>query len=86
MTDLALIYRDQMVRAVLGSRPAILAKEADTTALDRIAARLADSEEAMEHVRALGYGQRGMTLLEIVRTIPPTPARAAQLHDVWVPQ
>ncbi|MGG7603531.1 hypothetical protein [Massilia sp. BKSP1R2A-1] len=86
MTDLALIYRDQMVRAVLGSRPAILAKEADTTALERMATRLAEDEQALEHLRALGYGQRGMTLVEIVKTIPPAPERAAQLHDIWVPQ
>ncbi len=83
MTDLALIYRDQMVRAVLGSRPAILAKEADTTALERMAARLAEAEEALEQLRALGYGKRGMTLVEVVKTILPTPERAAQLSDIW---
>lgn len=70
MTDVALIYRDQMVRAVLGSRPAILAKEADTTALDRMAARLADAEKALELLRAKGYGNSGMLLHEVVITVP----------------
>ena len=86
MTNVMLIYRDQMVRAVLGSRPAILAKEADTTALDRMAARLADAEEALEQLRAKGYGTRGQTLTEVVKGIPPTLARLAQLHDIWSPQ
>lgn len=70
MTDVALIYRDQMVRAVLGSRPAILAREADITALDRMAARLADAEEALEQLRAKGYGSRGQTLTEVASLVP----------------
>lgn len=69
--DLPTIYRDQMVRAVLGTRPAILAKEADTTALNRLAQRLAEDEQALELLRAKGYGRRGMSILDMVEALPP---------------
>ena len=83
MIDLAMVYRDQIVRAVLGSGPAILAKEANTTALDRMAARLADAEEALEQLRAKGYGSRGQTLTEVAHLIPATPERATRSQDTW---
>jgi hypothetical protein len=68
--DLPTVYRDQMVRAVLGTRPAMLAKEADTAALDRIAQRLAETEASMELMRAKGYGPRGMSLLDMIKALP----------------
>jgi hypothetical protein len=71
MIDVVLVYRDQMVRGVLGDRPAILANEADTTLLDRLARRLADAEFALELLRAKGRGHRGQTLTEIVTALPP---------------
>jgi hypothetical protein len=70
MVDAALVYRDQMVRAVSGERPAILAKNADTAALDRMARRLADAESAIEMLRAKGYGKRGMGILDMVKALP----------------
>lgn len=75
MSDVALIYRDQMVRGVLGQRPAILAKNADTALLGRLAQRLADAEFALELLRAKGYGQRGQTLPEIVQDMPRVEQR-----------
>lgn len=83
MINLVRVYRDQMIRAVLGSRPAILAREANTTALEQMAQRLADAEEALELLRARGYGMRGQTLVEVVRALPPAPPGPTQLHDVW---
>lgn len=83
MSDLALIYRDQMVRAVLGGGPAILAKEANTTALEKMSQRLADAEEALELLRGKGYGTRGQTLVEVIKALPLAPPSAAQLHDIW---
>lgn len=73
MRDIALVYRDQMVRGVLGTRPAILAKEADVTLLDKLAQRLADAEFALELLRAKGHGHRGQTLTEIVNALPQAP-------------
>ena len=68
--DLPTVYRDQMVRAVLGTRPAMLAKEADTAALNRMAQTLAENEAAIELLRAKGYGKRGMNLLDMVKALP----------------
>lgn len=68
--DVPTVYRDQMVRGVLGTRPAILAKEADTAALDRLAQRLAEAEAGLELMRAKGYGKRGMGLLDMINALP----------------
>jgi hypothetical protein len=70
MPDLNLIYRDQMVRAVVGTRPAILAKEADTAALDRFCQRLADAEEAIQLLCAKGYGWPSQSLVDLARAVP----------------
>jgi hypothetical protein len=75
MNDTTLIYRHQIVRAVLGTRPAILARVHDMTALDRVCARLADAEAALEQLRARGYGTSGQTITEIVLTLPPAVTR-----------
>jgi hypothetical protein len=71
--DLPTVYRDQMVRAVLGTRPAILATEADTAALNRIAQHLAEVEAATELMRAKGYGARGLGLLDMAKALPLAP-------------
>jgi hypothetical protein len=65
--NLNLVYRDQMVRAVMGDRPAVLAKEVDTVALARFAQRLADAEEAIQLLCANGYGIPAQPLPELVR-------------------
>lgn len=70
MPDVILIYRDRIVRAVLGMRPAILAKEADTAALDRMCHRLADAEEAIQLLCAKGYGVPSQSLVDLVRALP----------------
>ena len=67
--DLPTVYRDQMVRAVLGARPAMLAKEADVAALNRLAQRLAEDEAAVELLRANGYGRRAAGLLDMVKAL-----------------
>lgn len=81
MTDIALIYRDQLVRAVIGTRPAMQAKEADPRALSRLCDRLVESEEALELARAAGYGQRGESIADVVKrliaALPPTIERNA---------
>lgn len=71
MPDLIIIYRDVVARAVLGTRPAILAKEADTAALDRICHTLADAEVAKQLLCAKGYGSPSETLADLVRALPP---------------
>jgi len=71
MPNLVLIYRDRIVRAVVGTRPAILAKEADTAAIDRICRGLVDAEEAKQLLCAKGYGLPSQSLVDLVRVLPP---------------
>jgi hypothetical protein len=71
MPSLILIYRDRIVRAVVGTRPAILAKEADTVALDRLCRGLVDAEEAKALLCAKGYGAPAQSLVDLVRALPP---------------
>jgi hypothetical protein len=70
MPDVPLIYRDRIVRAVLGTRPAILAETADTATLDRLCLRLADAEEAIQLLCAKGYGLPSQTLPDLIRAVP----------------
>lgn len=70
--NVPLIYRDRIVRAVVGTRPAILAKEADAAALDRICQGLADAEEAKQLLCAKGYGLPSQSLSDLVRALPST--------------
>jgi hypothetical protein len=68
--DPALVYEDQMILAVRGTRPAILHQPADRTRLAALARRLSDAEIALTGLRAKGYGRTGMTLVEIVDALP----------------
>jgi hypothetical protein len=70
MQSLKLIYRDQMIRAVVGTKPAVMAKEADITALDRFCQRLVDAEEAIGLLVAKGYGIPSQSLADLVRPLP----------------
>jgi hypothetical protein len=68
MNDLATVCRHQMIRAVLGTHPAMLAKEADPVALDCMSRRLADATEAAQLLVANGYGWPAQSLADMVRT------------------
>ena len=83
MSDLAAIYRHQMIRSVLGSSLAVLPKEANPTMLDSLSDRLADAEMAIELLRAKGYGHRGLSLADMVKALPPAPQAALAVHDIW---
>lgn len=69
MFDRVLIYRDRIIRVVLGTRPAILAKEADETALTRICASLVDIEDAKQLMCAQGHGLPSQSLTDMVRAM-----------------
>lgn len=62
-------FRHQMVRAVLGTQPAILAKEADPTALDSLCRQLVDAQDAKALLRANGCGRHTDSLAAMVRTL-----------------
>ena len=68
--NILLIYRDRIMRAVVGTRPAIMAKEADAAAIDRICHTLADHEEAKQLLCAKGYGFPSQSLPDLVRKLP----------------
>lgn len=70
MSNVHLIYRDRIVRAVTGTRPAALATVLDTTALDRFCMGLADAEEAKQLLCAKGYGSPDQSLVDLVRALP----------------
>ena len=68
--DPAMVYRDQMILATIGTRPAILTQTTNTALLNNLARRLADAEVALAQLRAKGYGRAGQTLVEIVDALP----------------
>lgn len=63
-------YRDQIIRAVTGGKPAMVFHVVDETALLRLCERLVESERAHSLLRAKGYGSTGMLLDELAATIP----------------
>jgi hypothetical protein len=63
-------YRDAIIRAVTGNRPAMVFHVVDETALRRICERLAESERAHALIRAKGYGSTGMLLDELAALVP----------------
>lgn len=83
MSDLPTIYRHQMIRCVLGSSLATLPKDANTTILDSLSHRLAENEMAMELLRAKGYGHRGVSIVDMVKALPPAPQAGPAVHDIW---
>jgi hypothetical protein len=70
--DAAHIYRNQIVRAVMG-RPAEGAKIANAHELNRICLHLAENEDALSVLVAKGYGGPDMSLVEAIRALPNAP-------------
>lgn len=69
MSDIGDIYKAEILRAALGPG-AHAFKAHDPHRLQQLAERLADTEEAQSILRAKGYGAAGMSLLDIVRSVP----------------
>lgn len=69
MSDIGDIYKAEILRAVLGPG-AHAFKAHDSHRLRQLAERMADTEEAQSILRAKGYGAAGMSLLDIVRSVP----------------
>jgi len=63
-------YRDQIIRAVTGGKPAMVFHVVDETALRRLCDRLAEAERAVEILRAKGHGQPGLLLDELAELVP----------------
>jgi hypothetical protein len=63
-------YRGKIIRAVLGVKPAILARVHDMTALDAICEHLANCEKAHDLLRQKGYGSAGSLIHEVAAMVP----------------
>lgn len=59
-------YKDLMARAV---------RTGDVKTLDKLAQRLVDGEDALELLRAKGYGAAGNSLPATVRHVPDNPKK-----------
>lgn len=70
MKPTAEMYRDELVRAVVPGRPAMLHQVHQPTVLEDFCNSLADGCEAKRLLRAKRYGQPWMTLTEIVQLLP----------------
>lgn len=70
-------YRDEMVRGVLGTAPAILSKTANEVSLNCLANQLVDAEKAKALLRANGHGRFTDSLEAMVRTMLEGRERAA---------
>lgn len=69
MSIATIVYRDMIVRAVLG-RPAVGFQVADNAELERICECLAECEDAKSILRAKGHGKVFMTIDEVARAVP----------------
>ena len=75
MTPLAEMYRDELVRAVVPDRPAMVFRVNHPTVLADYCELMADCAEAKRLLRANGHGKPGMSVLELVQLLlnAPTP-------------
>lgn len=78
MKPLAEMYRDQIIRSVVPDRPAMCYPVSKPEALADVCNLLADGYEAKRLLRAKGWGQAGMTVLEIAQLVPCAPQRPAR--------
>lgn len=67
MADEIAVYSHQVIRVVLGTHPAMLAKVADPVGLESLCRRLSDAERALDLLSKNGYS--GQPLTELVRTL-----------------
>lgn len=74
MTPLAEMYQDEIVRAVVPNRPAMLHHVHQPTVLADHCELLADCYEAKRLLRANGHGKPGMSVLELVQLLLGAPA------------
>jgi hypothetical protein len=82
VVDTELVYRDQIIRAVTGNKPAMVFHVTNETALMDFCRRLAEAERALSVLRARGWGSPGMQLHEVAALVP-TKAAAPGLLGTW---
>ena len=75
MRPLSEMYRDQIIRSVVADRPAMCYPVNKPEALTDVCNLLADGAEAKRLLRAKGWGEVCMTMLEIAQLLPCAPQR-----------
>lgn len=70
VTDVALVCRSAIVRAIYGAGPGVIRRVDDEVALMRIAEGMAEADEAKAVLRAKGWGRAGTSVVEVAQTIP----------------
>jgi hypothetical protein len=83
MDTITRIYRDEILRAVLGDK-AHEVPVADQAKLDQLATHMADGMEANRFLRARGYGAPGKSVADAARAVPENVRQL--LHDIWSPR
>lgn len=83
MDVIARIYRDEILRAVIGEQ-ANKVPVADQQKLDQLAEHMADGMEANRILRARGYGAPGKSVSDAARSVPENIRQL--LHDIWTPR
>jgi len=82
MKPLAEMYRDELVRAIVPDRPAMIFQVNHPTVLADYCELLADCAEAKRLLRANGHGKPGMSVVELVQLLlvaPPAPPAPKKL-------
>lgn len=74
------IYRDEIIRAVLGDR-AHEGRVANPTRPTQIAEHLAECEAAHDILRKKGHGQAGTSIVDVAKTAPENPKQL--LHNLF---
>ena len=74
MTPLAMMFQDEIVRAVVSDRPAMTYPIHQPTVLADHCELLADCYEAKRLLRANGHGKPGMSVVELVQLLLAAPA------------
>ena len=68
-------FHDRIIRIVVTDRPAALYPVHQPEALNDLCNLLADCTDAKELLRAKGYGQVGMSILDVVQLLPAATSK-----------
>jgi hypothetical protein len=70
MSPEATCYRGVIIRAVTGTRPALIFSVADDTKLTALCEQLARAEKVADLLQHKGYGNAGLDIVDIVASLP----------------
>jgi hypothetical protein len=68
--DVVATYRNKLVNAITGARPCECYVVHDAAALDKMLQQFVEMEQVITALRHKGYGNFGMSMLEVVNAVP----------------